>query len=62
MTDLVHQDAATPALGNRTVSRITDAEVYVASTCFKTGPPDLLGIELEWILHDRQDPAALMGA
>jgi glutamate--cysteine ligase len=62
MTDLVHRDAATPTLGNRTVSRITDAEVYVASTCFKTGPPDLLGIELEWILHDRHDPAARVGA
>jgi glutamate--cysteine ligase len=58
MTDLIHPDAATPTLRNRTVSRITDAEVYVASTCFKTGPPALLGIELEWILHDRRCPSA----
>jgi glutamate--cysteine ligase len=62
MTDLIHRDAATPTLRNRTVTRITDAEVYVASTCFKTGPPALLGIELEWILHDRHDPAAAIGA
>ncbi len=32
------------------------AEIYVASTCFKTGPPRAVGIELEWILRDRSDP------
>ena len=34
-----------------------EAEAYVASTCFKTGPPQAVGIELEWLLHDRRDPA-----
>ena len=30
------------------------AEAYVASTCFKTGPPTLLGLELEFVVkHDR---------
>ncbi len=30
------------------------AEAYVASTCFKTGPPGLLGLELEFVVvHDR---------
>ncbi len=33
------------------------AETYVASTCFKTGPPRLVGIELEWLLRHRGDPA-----
>jgi len=29
------------------------AEAYVASTCFKTGPPSLLGLELEFVVkHD----------
>jgi ergothioneine biosynthesis glutamate--cysteine ligase EgtA len=29
------------------------AEAYVASTCFKTGPPGILGLELEFVvLHD----------
>lgn len=32
------------------------AETYVASTCFKTGPPRLVGIELEWLLRHRSDP------
>lgn len=32
------------------------AETFVASTCFKTGPPVLVGIELEWLLHHRADP------
>jgi glutamate--cysteine ligase len=33
-----------------------DAEAFVASTCFKTGPPRLLGVELEWFVHDTLDP------
>lgn len=32
------------------------AETFVASTCFKTGPPRLVGLELEWLLHHRTDP------
>jgi glutamate--cysteine ligase len=39
---------------------ITDraaAEHYVAKVCFKTGPPSRIGVELEWIMHDRDDPA-----
>lgn len=32
------------------------AETYVASTCFKTGPPRLVGIELEWLLRHCSDP------
>jgi glutamate--cysteine ligase len=34
------------------------AETYVASVCFKHGPPRLVGIELEWTVHDAVDPRA----
>jgi glutamate--cysteine ligase len=34
-----------------------EAEVYVASTCFKTGPPRRLGVEIETLLYDEADPA-----
>ncbi|MGH8867364.1 MAG: ergothioneine biosynthesis glutamate--cysteine ligase EgtA [Actinomycetes bacterium] len=30
----------------------------MASTCFKTGPPGQVGVELEWFCHDSTDPAA----
>lgn len=33
-----------------------EAEAYVASVCFKHGPPRLLGVELEWIVHHSDDP------
>ncbi len=33
------------------------AEGYVAMVCFKHGPPRLHGIELEWTVHHRHDPA-----
>ena len=34
-----------------------EAEAYVASVCFKHGPPRLLGVELEWMLADQARPA-----
>lgn len=33
-----------------------EAEAYVASVCFKHGPPRLLGIELEWTVHHAENP------
>jgi glutamate--cysteine ligase len=39
-----------------------DAEAFVASTCFKTGPPRLLGVELEWFVHDSRNPREEMTA
>jgi glutamate--cysteine ligase len=39
--------------------RLTDrveAEAYVASVCFKHGPPKLLGVELEWTVHHEDHP------
>jgi len=35
-----------------------DAEAYVASVCFKHGPPRLVGVELEWLLHAPIDTRA----
>lgn len=34
-----------------------DVEAYVAKICFKTGPPRLVGVELEWTVHHDTDPA-----
>jgi glutamate--cysteine ligase len=33
-----------------------EAEAYVASVCFKHGPPKLFGVELEWTVHHAEDP------
>jgi glutamate--cysteine ligase len=33
-----------------------DAEARVHGICFKTGPPERVGVELEWLLRDRRDP------
>src|SRR2546430_2526115 len=34
-----------------------DPEAHVPGICFKTGPPERLGVELEWLARDRRDPA-----
>ncbi|GAA1346756.1 glutamate-cysteine ligase family protein [Arthrobacter roseus] len=34
----------------------SEAEVYVASVCFKTGPPGAVGVEIERIVHDAFNP------
>ncbi len=49
------------------VASLDDAHAYIASTCFKTGPPRLVGVELEWLVHDADDdrlhvPAERLGA
>ncbi len=35
-----------------------EAEAHVQGICFKTGPPGRIGVELEWLVRDRRDPAA----
>src|SRR5216684_5711721 len=35
----------------------TEAEAQVHGICFKTGPPERIGVELEWLARDRRDPA-----
>jgi glutamate--cysteine ligase len=39
-----------------------EAEAYVASVCFKHGPPRLVGVELEWLVHPAAAPAAPLEA
>ena len=34
-----------------------EAEAQVHGICFKTGPPQRVGVELEWLVRDRRDPA-----
>ena len=38
------------------------AEAYVASVCFKHGPPQRLGVELEWIVQHADDPGRQLDA
>ncbi|MYS20552.1 glutamate--cysteine ligase [Streptomyces sp. DvalAA-14] len=33
-----------------------EAEAHVRGVCFKTGPPERTGVELEWLVQDRSDP------
>ncbi|AXB43034.1 glutamate-cysteine ligase family protein [Amycolatopsis albispora] len=54
------RDFPSPATGNlaaRVVSDRAEGEAYVASVCFKHGPPRLLGVELEYTVHHRDDPS-----
>jgi glutamate--cysteine ligase len=39
-------------------STVTEAEVeaLVRGICFKTGPPRLLGVEVEWLVHELRSP------
>ena len=37
------------------ISGLDQAEEYIAGICFKTGPPSLLGVELEWTVHHTDD-------
>jgi len=34
----------------------SDAEEHIHGICFKTGPPRKVGVELEWLVRDGQDP------
>ncbi len=47
-----------PDAGLTVLRDCADAEAYVASVCFKHGPPRLVGVELEWLLHDVAAPEA----
>src|SRR5450631_3261571 len=52
VTSLPVPDPASSLLRDR-----EEAEGYVAMVCFKHGPPQLLGVELEWTVHHGGDPA-----
>src|SRR3954470_419306 len=43
-------------LSAKIISDRAVGEAYVASVCFKHGPPRLTGVELEWIVHHEDDP------
>lgn len=47
--------AAAKAAATELASR-AEGEAYVASVCFKHGPPRLTGVELEYLVHHRDDP------
>lgn len=47
-----------PASCGRELRTTAEAEAYVASMCFKHGPPVLVGVELEWLLHAPDNPTA----
>ncbi|HZG89682.1 MAG TPA: glutamate-cysteine ligase family protein, partial [Pseudonocardia sp.] len=47
-----------PDAGPTVLHDCADAEAYVASVCFKHGPPRLIGVELEWLLHRPAAPTA----
>jgi glutamate--cysteine ligase len=45
-----------PDAGPSVLRDCADAETHVGSVCFKHGPPRLVGVELEWILHRPPEP------
>ena len=51
--DATHPPAGGPAAEPLTES---DAEEHIHGTCFKTGPPRRVGVELEWLVRDGRDP------
>jgi glutamate--cysteine ligase len=54
MATVPQQRVAEPAI----LREVTEAEGYIASICFKTGPPALVGAELEWTVHFEDAPDA----
>ncbi|AYN38151.1 ergothioneine biosynthesis glutamate--cysteine ligase EgtA [Streptomyces dangxiongensis] len=41
---------------HRTAVTEAEVEALVRGICFKTGPPRALGVELEWLVHERERP------
>ncbi|WP_420809055.1 glutamate-cysteine ligase family protein [Amycolatopsis suaedae] len=50
-------DSAATVVSARAIADRAEGEAYVASVCFKHGPPRLLGVELEYTVHHVGDPA-----
>lgn len=40
----------------RTAVSEAEVEALVRGICFKTGPPRLLGVEVEWLVHELRAP------
>jgi len=47
-----------PAAESDVIASREEAEHYVGLVCFKIGPPRLVGVELEWLVHEAHDPTA----
>jgi glutamate--cysteine ligase len=60
LTAVRYADVAEP--DRRRLRDRVEAEAYVASVCFKHGPPKLLGVELEWTVHHEDDPRRRLDA
>ncbi|WP_432839381.1 ergothioneine biosynthesis glutamate--cysteine ligase EgtA [Dactylosporangium sp. CA-092794] len=54
------QGIRTAADHDAVITEIEQAEGYIASICFKTGPPAAVGVELEFTVHLRDDPSLLL--
>ncbi|MFF8814696.1 ergothioneine biosynthesis glutamate--cysteine ligase EgtA [Streptomyces pactum] len=46
------------AAARRDATAEAEYEAHLRGICFKNGPPRLVGVELEWLVHDLRDPAA----
>ncbi|MFE0020757.1 glutamate-cysteine ligase family protein [Amycolatopsis sp. NPDC059021] len=55
--DLPEKSGSASNLTAKVLSDRAAGEAYVASVCFKHGPPKLVGVELEYTVHHRGDPA-----
>lgn len=51
-------ERAAPDAGPSVLRDCADAQAYVASVCFKHGPPRLIGVELEWLVQRTTVPDA----
>ena len=56
------RNVSAPGPGPQVFRDRAEAEAYVASVCFKHGPPRLFGVEIEWTVHHREDPARQLDA
>ena len=52
------QHSTEPQTRTPSVTPITEAsaETHLAGICFKIGPPELVGVEAEWFVHDSRCP------
>jgi glutamate--cysteine ligase len=57
MTTMERHQPAEHRRSPSVVREVAQAEGYVASVCFKTGPPVHTGVELEWTVHHAADAA-----
>jgi glutamate--cysteine ligase len=54
-------DRGAPAAG-RVLHEVAEAEGYITTICFKTGPPRRVGAELEWTVHRAGAPGTQLDA